>query len=424
MKPVVEIENLSKKYLITQGNQQIIYSTLVETLARQTKSFLLKMCGQGLKASPIEEFYALKNLSLNIEEGDRLGIIGRNGAGKSTLLKVLSRIIEPTEGSVKIHGRVASLLEVGTGFHPELTGKENIFLNGAILGMSHREIKRKFDEIVTFAEVEKFLDTPVKRYSSGMYTRLGFAVAAHLDPDILIIDEVLAVGDAQFQSKCLKKLNELGKKGRTVLFVSHDVGAMLNLCNKGVYLEKGKLVTQGPIEDCVNAYMKHAEQSALKWNGCEGDEHLQISNVALSLEDPLQEFFYQGTTTQLNINYEVLKPCAGLYISFSIWNQRNQLIARSDTTESAENECYFTTGKHKLTFDLDISLFHEGDYRIQVECAIHNRKQIIQDEIALKLPVYSQQKNSSFIFTGHRSGVCLGNRWQFNRNYGPRKAAE
>lgn len=205
-----------------------------------------------------EEFWALKDVSFDIQQGDRVGIIGRNGAGKSTLLKILSRITEPTVGQVKINGRVASLLEVGTGFHPELTGRENIYLNGAILGMSQVEIKRKFDEIVAFAEVEKFLDTPVKRYSSGMYVRLAFAVAAHLEPEILIVDEVLAVGDAQFQKKCLGKMQDVGTEGRTVLFVSHNMAAITKLCDKGIYLDRGLLHTAASASDAVRVYLQNS----------------------------------------------------------------------------------------------------------------------------------------------------------------------
>jgi ABC-type polysaccharide/polyol phosphate transport system ATPase subunit len=208
-----------------------------------------------------EDFWALKEVSFEVKRGEVLGIIGRNGAGKSTLLKILSRITEPTEGCVRIRGRVASLLEVGTGFHPELTGRENIFLNGAILGMTRAEIKRKFDEIVAFAEVEKFLDTPVKRYSSGMYVRLAFAVAAHLEPEILIVDEVLAVGDAEFQKKCLGKMKDVSKSGRTVLFVSHNMGAVQTLCSKAVYLQAGSVKSIGEVDSLVSQYLGEAQPS-------------------------------------------------------------------------------------------------------------------------------------------------------------------
>jgi lipopolysaccharide transport system ATP-binding protein len=225
--------------------------------------------------SSVEDFWALKDVSFEMKQGEVVGIIGRNGAGKSTLLKILSRITEPTEGRVRIKGRVASLLEVGTGFHPELTGRENVFLNGAILGMTRAEIRRKFDEIVAFAEVEKFLDTPVKRYSSGMYVRLAFAVAAHLEPEILIVDEVLAVGDAEFQKKCLGKMREVAEgDGRTVLFVSHNMAAVRQLCTRGIYLSQGCVAGDGPANDIVDRYSAASEKAEItaggrERNGCE-----------------------------------------------------------------------------------------------------------------------------------------------------------
>src|SRR5437762_1153436 len=216
------------------------YGSLRETLSEGFQTLVKRALGRTSAPPSKEEFWALRNIEFNLEQGERLGVIGRNGAGKSTLLKLLSRITDPTEGRIEIRGRVSSLLEVGTGFHPELTGRENIFLNGTILGMSSRDIRRKFDEIVDFAEVERFLDTPVKRYSSGMYLRLDFAVAAYLEPDILIVDEVLAVGDAEFQKKCLGKMDEVSRnEGRTVLFVSHDMRAVQRLCTKLIYLKDG-----------------------------------------------------------------------------------------------------------------------------------------------------------------------------------------
>jgi len=260
---IVEIKNLSKKYTIFhEYQQQLGQTTLVETLSNQGRHLWNKVRRRfnsermHQDEKKIEDFWALKDISLKIEEGDRFGIIGRNGAGKSTLLKLLSRIIEPTYGEIQIRGRISSLLEVGTGFHPELTGRENVFLNGAILGMSKTEIVRKFDEIVQFAEIEKFLDMPVKRYSSGMYTRLGFSIAAHLDPQVLILDEVLAVGDAPFQAKCMSKIRELATSGRTIIFVSHNINSILEVCNKGIYLENGHQVESGDINRCVKAYEK------------------------------------------------------------------------------------------------------------------------------------------------------------------------
>jgi lipopolysaccharide transport system ATP-binding protein len=258
---VIRVENLGKKYIIGH-QQQERYTSLRDVITNKVKSISSLLNPKAKSENPaFEEFWALKDVSFDIKQGDRVGIIGRNGAGKSTLLKILSRITEPTTGSIKIKGRVASLLEVGTGFHPELTGRENIFLNGAILGMGKEEIKRKFDEIVAFAEVEKFLDTPVKRYSSGMYVRLAFAVAAHLEPEILIVDEVLAVGDAQFQKKCLGKMEDVGKEGRTVLFVSHNMAAISSLCSKALVLRSGFVEFPiGNVNDAINKYLMQVNQ--------------------------------------------------------------------------------------------------------------------------------------------------------------------
>jgi lipopolysaccharide transport system ATP-binding protein len=255
---VIRVENLAKKYVLGHQEEGSSYKTFRGAMTNAAKSLgnaLNPRAKKEAKGSK-EEFWALKDVSFEIKQGDRVGIIGRNGAGKSTLLKVLSRITEPTSGSIRIKGRVASLLEVGTGFHPELTGRENIFLNGAILGMSRVEIQRKFDEIVDFAEVEKFLDTPVKRYSSGMYVRLAFAVAAHLEPEILIVDEVLAVGDAQFQKKCLGKMQNVASEGRTIIFVSHQMAAISNLCSSCIMLQKGELIFAGKTEHAIQKYLE------------------------------------------------------------------------------------------------------------------------------------------------------------------------
>jgi lipopolysaccharide transport system ATP-binding protein len=259
---VITVENLSKRYLIghTSGaDGPYRYTALRDVLGREVRNFVRKAANvfrgqQVVQGDQIEEFWALKDVSLEIKRGEVVGIIGRNGAGKSTLLKVLSRITEPTEGRVLLRGRVASLLEVGTGFHPELTGRENILLNGAILGMTQREIRKKFDEIVAFAGVERFLDTPVKRYSSGMYVRLAFAVAAHLEPEILVVDEVLAVGDAEFQKKCLGKMGEVARGGRTVVFVSHNMAAMKSLTSRGIVLDAGRVVFSGTTEQVIQHY--------------------------------------------------------------------------------------------------------------------------------------------------------------------------
>ena len=255
---IISVDNVGKKYLIGHKSGAR-YKTFREQVAHSISNVFFKtrklISGDQLvEGDRVEDFWALKNIDFEINEGDRVGIIGRNGAGKSTLLKILSRITEPTTGSISIKGRIASLLEVGTGFHQELTGRENIFLNGAILGMSRSEINKKFDEIVSFSGVEKFLDTPVKRYSSGMYVRLAFAIAAHLEPEILIVDEVLAVGDTEFQEKCIGKMSEVGRSGRTILFVSHQMGLIAQLCNRAILLEKGELKLQGNVEEVISKY--------------------------------------------------------------------------------------------------------------------------------------------------------------------------
>lgn len=253
----IKIEGLGKRYMLAHQNKGGYHSlrdALVEKSHKFARKTISMWSGAGAPGSEREEFWALKDIDLQVEQGERLAIVGRNGAGKSTLLKLLSRVTEPTCGRAVLRGRIASLLEVGTGFHPELTGRENIYLNGAILGMGRREIDRKFDEIVAFADVEKFLDTPVKRYSSGMYTRLAFSVAAHLETDILIIDEVLAVGDAAFQRKCLGKMEDVSQQGRTLLFVSHNMAAVETLCNRAVLLAGGRVVDMGDTRRIVEAY--------------------------------------------------------------------------------------------------------------------------------------------------------------------------
>ncbi len=290
---IISIENLSKRYLVGhQSAERERYTALRDVIARKFKSVLrngrdMMLGRQMIQGDEIEEFWALRDVSFEVERGDVVGIIGRNGAGKSTLLKILSRITEPTSGRITLRGRVASLLEVGTGFHPELTGRENIFLNGAILGMSRSEIKRKFDEIVDFAEVSRFLDTPVKRYSSGMYVRLAFSVAAHLESEILVIDEVLAVGDAQFQSKCMGKMADLTKtESRTLFFVSHNIGAIASLCNRAVYMQNGRVKQIGATAEVTHKYLTDGYEQgfAIRFNENDksaGDEVVRIWNAAI-----------------------------------------------------------------------------------------------------------------------------------------------
>ncbi len=283
MKPIVRVQNVSKQYEI--GSREAGYDTLRESIVSAVRAPFERLRYGSGKQKP-QTIWALKNINFEVAPGEVIGIIGRNGAGKSTLLKVLSRITEPTTGRVELYGRVASLLEVGTGFHPELTGRENVYLNGAILGMSKAEIDRKFGQIVAFAELEQFLDTPVKRYSSGMYMRLAFAVASHLEPEILIVDEVLAVGDAAFQKKCLGKMGEVAKKGRTVIFVSHNLTAIRGLCRTTFWLDSGSIVQRGKTEQVVLDYLQTGAISTLEqvWEDVSkapGNEKLKLRSARL-----------------------------------------------------------------------------------------------------------------------------------------------
>jgi len=309
MNGVIKAENLGKKYII--GHQrQPRYQTLRDTMAHTARGVWQRMrhpLSPNRESIDLEELWALKDINFEVQRGERVGIIGANGAGKSTLLKVLSRITEPTTGKVRIKGRVSSLLEVGTGFHPELTGRENIFLNGAILGMTRQEVKRKFDEIVAFAELEKFLDTPVKRYSSGMYVRLAFAVAAHLEPEILIVDEVLAVGDAAFQKKCLGKMENVAKEGRTILFVSHNMSAIANLCSRGIWIDKGIIAQEGLPDRVIQTYLSKgiSDQSAIHF-GIDAARVGQITSISLiTAEGKPATVFEISKPICIEIGYEV-----------------------------------------------------------------------------------------------------------------------
>ncbi len=337
---VIKVENLSKKYFLSHVRQQR-YTALRDVIAEKftnTGRRLLRLFSSPLPAdSTHEEFWALKDVSFEIGQGDRVGIIGRNGAGKSTLLKILSRITEPTAGRVSIRGRVASLLEVGTGFHPELTGRENIYLNGAILGMTRKEIRSKFDEIVAFAEVEKFLDTPVKRYSSGMYVRLAFAVAAHLEPEILVVDEVLAVGDAQFQKKCLGKMEDVStKEGRTVLFVSHQMGAIAKLCSKALLLSKGRIVQEGNTQHVINYYMSQASSdfnNVYTPNVSSNKEIIIAKAQALNFAGEETSHFAHNEQIIIAINCKINHWLSNTVMGFYIKDQRGRKVFTNNNNQ-------------------------------------------------------------------------------------------
>ena len=374
---VIKVENLSKKYILSHQSQER-YTALRDVLANGAKNlgqklFSPKTSNLKSKTETSEEFYALKDVSFEIKQGDRVGIIGRNGAGKSTLLKILSRITEPTSGKIEITGRVASLLEVGTGFHPELTGRENIFLNGAILGMGKVEIKRKFDEIVAFAEVEKFLDTPVKRYSSGMYVRLAFAVAAYLEPEILIVDEVLAVGDAQFQQKCLGKMEEVGKEGRTVLFVSHNMGAISRLCQRAILLSAGQNVCQGEVETVIHSYRGMADTvaSGMAERSENPDKIYQILSVSGYTKDGVLIDRPLNVTESftIKIDCKLGNPLPGGYATLEVKNQNGDFVFLSDNRDNLESAKLEKPGYFSISIYINQPLLVPGKYFITTSIA-------------------------------------------------------
>ncbi|MFT3908108.1 MAG: ABC transporter ATP-binding protein [Ferruginibacter sp.] len=379
---IIQVSNLGKSYMISHEGKER-YTALRDVMARKAKKIFSFPKWKPSAVASKEEFWALKDINFNVERGDRVGIIGRNGAGKSTLLKILSRITEPTSGAIKIKGRVASLLEVGTGFHPELTGRENIFLNGAILGMSRAEIKKHFDAIVDFAEIEKFLDTPVKRYSSGMYVRLAFAVAAHLEPEILVVDEVLAVGDVEFQKKCLGKLEDVSAKdGRTVLFVSHNMAALSSLCTTGIYLKNGRLeLMKHDINAVVAEYLTGGNQSHLEtWKGDAGDQNVRIYETKVYSGDDMG-IFHTNTDVYIEISGEFLKPVTGAIIGFTLWSQFDHELAYMLYDDQLPPPApQIEPGKFRKRFKIPGGMLAEGTYKIQFDIGIHMLKRIINNE--------------------------------------------
>jgi lipopolysaccharide transport system ATP-binding protein len=375
MSSVIAVENLSKKYIIGHQKQER-YTALRDVLANGAKRFTYKLTHPFAvpENDPAhEEFWAIKDVTFDIQQGDRVGIIGRNGAGKSTLLKIMSRITEPTSGKVSIKGRVASLLEVGTGFHPELTGRENIYLNGAILGMSKAEIRKKFDEIVAFAEVEKFLDTPVKHYSSGMYVRLAFAVAAHLEPEILILDEVLAVGDTQFQKKCMGKMEGAGKEGRTVLFVSHNMQAVQAMCNKSIWLHAGQVLRQGDTQDVVQEYLGSSQIFAGSsrenldriWDDpklAPGNDKVTISRVHVVPDaDNFNGLITVKVPLRIEFYYRLAVPIVSYIFAMHFRNISGELIFITGSTH--EN---VSPGMYKSTGYIPGDFLNNGIYTVEI----------------------------------------------------------
>jgi lipopolysaccharide transport system ATP-binding protein len=362
--PVIKVENVSKKFIISHEAPER-YQSLREVMVKKMKNLVGRNKANLTEVK--EEFFALKNINFEVYAGERLGIIGKNGAGKSTLLKVLSRITSPTRGRITIRGRVSSLLEVGTGFHPELTGRENIFLNGAILGMGRSEIRKKFDEIVAFAEVEKFLDTPVKRYSSGMYVRLAFSVAAHLEPEILIVDEVLAVGDAEFQKKCLGKMKDVSHSGRTVLFVSHNMTAIKNLCETVLYMRDGQVVESGSSGLIINNYLSYYVNSNLSQS---------FENLEKAPGNELVKVMRIEVIPQLDNDSDLITIETEINIEFEFWNNiTDKEINLSMVLNTVADECvfnvgtapkYLSKGLHKGVCRIPGNLLNDGIYKISM----------------------------------------------------------
>lgn len=357
--PIIQVEGLGKKYRLHHQSRQR-YVTLRDTLASKVKGFL-RGSASASHLGADEEFWALKDVSFEVAQGEVVGIIGRNGAGKSTLLKILSRITEPTVGRVTLDGRVASLLEVGTGFHPELTGRENIFLNGAILGMTRQEIRGKFDEIVAFAEVERFLDTPVKHYSSGMYVRLAFAVAAHLEPEILVVDEVLAVGDAEFQKKCLGKLKEVSSKGRTVLFVSHQLDTIRSLCTRAIQLHSGGVKMIGEVSEVITSYLRTGRAVSVYQKEKQTAKTLQILNAVLEEHDALN----YRLPIQVTISSESQKICS---LDVRLSDSLGSAVAYgSFGTLCSSESLQLEQGLNQFRFAIDTSSLAEGTFALSLD---------------------------------------------------------
>lgn len=385
----IKVEGLGKKYRIGNHAPYARFTELLIGAAKAPFTIAKNKLATSQKndshpvATP-SEFWALQDINFTVAPGEIVGVIGRNGAGKSTLLKLLTRITEPTTGRIRYKGRVGSLLEVGTGFHPELTGRDNIYLNGAILGMTRAEVRKKFDEIVAFSEVEKFLDTAVKHYSSGMYMRLAFAVAAHLESEILLVDEVLAVGDIEFQKKCLGKMGEAAKDGRTILFVSHNMGAISSLCSRVILLEGGQVAITESSTDAVKKYMGMvgSEMNVL-WNGNEGDENIRVYKSWVA---PLghDSQFNTSSSLEVGIEGEILKPTDGVILGFTLWSVHGYELAYT----LYDDHCPPPTkevgpGRFQKRFVIPANTLAPGGYRLEFDVGIHMNKQISRNEADL-----------------------------------------
>jgi lipopolysaccharide transport system ATP-binding protein len=386
----IRVDCIGKQYRI--GAPVLRYRTLRESLSERFNRSMLKL-QDGSAANTI---WALKDVSFEVQQGQVLGVIGRNGAGKSTLLKILSRVTDPTEGYAEIRGRVGSLLEVGTGFHPELTGRENILLNGAILGMKRSEIERKFDEIVSFAEVDQFIDTPVKRYSSGMYLRLAFAVAAHLEPEILVVDEVLAVGDAEFQRKCLGKMSDVAQQGRTILFVSHNMSAILRLTQESLVIDKGHLILRAASNQAVDYYLSRglSEEGQRSWDEDEiptaAAPFRPLAMRVLDGQNRVADTIRSTEPAAIEIEYKLLAPITGLRVGIYLMSTRGEYIFTSFDTDVPEQYERLSTrpaGHFVSRCSIPVDYLNEGRFVIGINASSFRVKRYFQEEQALTFSV-------------------------------------
>jgi lipopolysaccharide transport system ATP-binding protein len=399
MTTAISVKNLGKRYQIGAAESKFRYNMLRDVIMDTVYApvrIAKALVGKSDRRSNKNFVWALDDVSFDLEEGKVLGIVGRNGAGKSTLLKILSRVTEPTTGTVTVRGRVGSLLEVGTGFHPELTGRENIYMNGAILGMKRTEIDKKFDEMVDFSEVGQFIDTPVKRYSSGMYLRLAFAVAAHLEPEILVVDEVLAVGDAEFQRKCLGKMNDVAQQGRTVLFVSHNMSAILRLTQEAIVLKKGRLIKRAPTAEAVDFYLSsgQAESGQRVW---EADDVPAASEpfrpVAIRIKDrsgKVVDTIRSTETLTVEWEYQINAPITGLRVGMYLSTMRGEYVFTAfDTDDAGQYEQFGSrqAGRYISRCEIPADFFNEGRYSLGVNASSFGVKRYFMDENALSFNV-------------------------------------
>ena len=414
---VISVQKVSKAYRLGQiggGTLKEDFSRWWAKLLRKPDPFL--KIGEEHNARKIgEQFWALDEVSFNVKQGEVLGVIGRNGAGKSTLLKILSQVTMPTSGQIKIKGRIASLLEVGTGFHPELTGRENVFLNGAILGMTKAEIRKKFDEIVAFSEIEEFIDTPVKRYSSGMYVRLAFAVAAHLEPEILLCDEVLAVGDVEFQKKCLGKMQDVSKGGRTIVFVSHNMAAVTKLCDRCALMKSGRLQLIGPTNEIMQQYLKVGAQGdgIRVWDKFDNDEIRIHTLKILGADGAITGHVDIRRPFTVEIDYAILRPIPGFRLALRfIVSDGTIAFTASDSADSAYETKPSSSGHYVARCVVPGELLNEGFYSLNLSADIPFKKELFVEEGVLGFSV-EQTGGVNARFSEKWPGVvCPRLKWQ------------